>query len=458
MLGEMHVPVFSAIARPICRPERHAFLLLLSSLCLLPTATAQSDGALGNGLSAGATARGGVVAVTAGDPLDAVQGNPAGLAAIRTRVLNLSGVGVLASGSFRNSVDPHGTLSREAGALPYGAFALPLGNSPWSASVAVTPELLMRANWHYIDPAGTAGATYGEQSNESRIVGLRSSIGVARTFGSRWSAGATVGLVYNSNTLHAPYIFQQQAALAGLKVLLDLNTSGFGWNGSAGAQWQANSRLRFGASWKSGTAVNSRGIASGTASAQFQALGIAADPTFHYRAEVDNHLPQSAAFGASWRSSKRLQWLAEGDWVNWSRAFHRLPVKLTEGSNATINSVVGGNAFEDGVPLHWRDQGILRVGVETPLSESWKGRAGYSYMSNPVPSATLTPLTAAILSNTFAAGAGWNRRRWTVDGAYQLQLPASQSVGQSDLRAGEYNNSHVKVMTQSLSSSVRLSF
>ena len=119
---------------------------------------------------------------------------------------------------------------------------------------------------------------------------------------------------------------------------------------------------------------------------------------------------------------------------------------------------MGSASFEDAVPLHWRDQGIVHIGLETPISESWKGRAGYSYMSNPVPSATLTPLTAAILSNTLGAGAGWSRRRWTIDGAYQLRLPASQSVEKSELRAGEYSNSHVEIMTQSLSSSVRLSF
>jgi hypothetical protein len=46
--------------------------------------------------------------------------------------------------------------------------------------------------------------------------------------------GVTLGVVYNRNDLHAPYIFQQQSSLAGLKVLLNLTTRGYGWNGGAG--------------------------------------------------------------------------------------------------------------------------------------------------------------------------------------------------------------------------------
>jgi long-subunit fatty acid transport protein len=211
-------------------------------------------------------------------PLDAMEGNPAGLAGLEKRVLELSAVGTLASGSFTNSVDPSGSLHGAAGALPYGAYATPLGaGGRWTASVAATPESLLRVDWRYIDPPGTAGVSYGYQNDESKIVVFRTAVGLAATLGTQWSVGATVGLSYNINTLNAPYIFQEQAALAGLKVLLDLNTRGFGWNGSAGAQWQPSDRFRAGLAWKSGTYVQSHGSAGGTASALFAALGVGAD-------------------------------------------------------------------------------------------------------------------------------------------------------------------------------------
>ena len=71
-------------------------------------------------------------------------------------------------------------------------------------------------------------------------------------------------------------------------------------------------------------------------------------------------------------------------------------------------------------------------------------------MSDPVPSSTLMPLTAAILRNTVGGGLGWYHGRFSTDLAYQVQLPASQSTNQSLLKAGEFDDSQVDVMTQSL--------
>jgi long-subunit fatty acid transport protein len=409
------------------------------------------------------------MAAEQGDPLEAVEGNPAGLAGLNRRTLDLSGLALFAEGSFANSVDANGTLHSFAGAVPYAAFGTPVGASRWKAAIGFTPDLLMRADWRYGDPPGTAGVSYGVQQNESKIVALRSSANLARNVGSKWAFGGGVGLVYNTNTLRAPYIFQQQPQLAGLKVLVDLNTRGFGWNGSAGAQWQPSGRVRLGLAWKSVTYIQSHGDLNGSASALFTTLGIAADPGFHYAAEVDNKLPQTAVAGVRWQASRRAIVSFEGGWTGWAGAFENLPVKLKGGSNATIDSVAGSPAIRDEVALHWRNQGSFRAGVEVPVKKQWTGRAGYSYASNPVPSATLTPLTAAILSNSLSAGAGYNPESsgkhaawmpsaWRWDVAYQAQLPATQSVGHSALLAGEYDNSRVRVSTQAVTVTARFNF
>jgi long-chain fatty acid transport protein len=462
--------------------------VLLFALAVYP-ALSQSTGALGNGLPAAAAARGGTMAAEQGDALEAVEGNPAGLAALPRPALDLSALALFAHGSFANSVDANGTLRAYSGAVPYAAFGAPIASSRWKAAIAFTPDMLMRADWHYADPPGTAGVTYGYQKNESQIIALRTSAAIARSLGSRWSLGATAGIVYNTNLLHAPYIFQQQPALVGLKVLIDLHTRGFGWNGSAGAQFQATPNLRLALAWKSPTWIQSHGDLNGTASALFAALGIAADPTFHYRAEVDNHLPQTAVAALRFQASRHAILSAETGWTGWAAAFQKLPVKLNGGSNPVINSVAGSSTVLDQVPLHWRDQGTLHLGVELPAKKSWTARAGYSYASNPVPSSTLTPVTAAILTNALSTGIGYNPESahpasdshpgshlgsthlpafwssavlapssWRWDLAYQAQLPASQSVGHSGLLAGEYSNSRVRVLTQSLILSARINF
>ena len=437
-----------------------AFPLFLCLLLWFPIlqAPAQQSASFGNGLSAAAVARGGSTVTETGSPLDAVEGNPAGLAGASSPILDFGAVGMIAGGSFRNGANPEASLRGLAGALPYGAFATPLGKSPWTASAAVTPEILMRANWHYVDAPGTAGVSYGYQKQETQIIAVRSSIGLARTFGHGLSAGATLGIAYNENNLNAPYIFQEQKQLAGLKVLLDLKTRGYGWNGGAGVQWQASSRLRTGFSWKGATSIRTQGSASGSASALFDALGIAADPAFRYHVQVQNDLPQAFAGGLSWRMNSRLLLDVEGDFTGWHTAFHALPINLTQGTNGVINSVVGGDSFNEEVPLQWHNQATVHAGVEIPLDEALTLRAGYSYATNPVPARTLLPLTAAIMQQSLAAGAGLKHNRWRYDAAYQAQLPSSESVGQSAILGGEYNNSTVTIWTQSLTFTTRVTF
>jgi hypothetical protein len=67
-------------------------------------------------------------------------------------------------------------------------------------------------------------------------------------------------------------------------------------------------------------------------------------------------------------------------------------------------------------------------------------------------------MTAAIMQNTIGTGMGYSHGRYNFDLAYQAQLPASASVGQSSLRSGEYNNSKVEVAVQSLTFTTRIHF
>lgn len=437
-------------------------LLLTASLSLTIFGTkallAQGSAAMGDGLSAAAIARGGATVVQQSSPLDAVQGNPAGLAALTRRQLDLNLVGVFTAGDFRNAANPDARLGSFGGSLPYGAYATPLGHTRWVLAAAATPEILIRANWHYVDTPGTAGVTYGYQKQDDQIVGLRSSVSLARQISSKWNAGVSLGVVYNQNHLQAPYIFQQEPSLKGLKVLVDLTTRGYGWNGSAGVQWQPSHSVRAGLAWKSGTTIHTQGELNGSASALFAALGLASSPDFSYHAQVMNHLPQALNAGLSWRTPSRVTLSFEGSFTAWGQAFQELPMTLTNGSNAVINSVSGSSTLHDAVPLHWSNQGTAHAGLEYPVREHWVVRGGYSWRNNPVPASTLTPLTAAIMQQAVAGGTGWTKGSWAYDAAYQLQLPNTQSVGVSGLQAGEYNNSSVRVQIQSVTLSLRKAF
>ena len=216
--------------------------------------------------------------------------------------------------------------------------------------------------------------------------------------------------------------------------------------------------LELGLAWKSRTVIDSTGTASGDAYAQFAALGVNAPSNWTYNAGVQNVLPQSLLASAAWQANSHWLFAFQANWINWKEAFVVLPVSLTDGTNAVLNSIVGSTSMQDGIPLHWKDQYAFHVGAERSLTENTTLRAGFAHANSPVPSSTLTPLTAAILSNEISTGLTWRHGRSRYEAAYAFRPTASQSVAQSTLLAGEYNDSSVHVGTQSLILAYSLQF
>jgi long-subunit fatty acid transport protein len=197
--------------------------------------------------------------------------------------------------------------------------------------------------------------------------------------------------------------------------------------------------------------IDSTGNASGNLSAQFAALGLAGVPsTFNYSASVHNVLPQSVLAGVSWRVDGRWVFGLQANWINWSNSFNSLPVYLTNGTNAAVNGLLNSTSLNDRIPLQWKDQYSFRGGVERLLTENISIRGGYAHANNPVPGSTLSPLTAAIMTNQLSTGIGYSLGRWRFDLGYAVNPTAHESVQQSALLSGEYSNSTVRIGTQML--------
>ena len=412
-----------------------------------------------NAAGARSMALGGVYVPSSSGALEALATNPAGLSVLSARSVDVSVTGMFARGSFTNSVNQDSPMQTAPGVMPYGAFGTPIGHSRFSFGVGVMPELMSVSDWRYVDAPGVAGATYGLQQQKAAILAARTAAGFAFSLSPRLSIGATVGLDYNQNTLEAPYIFQQHPALAGLKTLLDLHTSGKGWNTSIGAIARPTRKLTFGLAWKSETVINSEGTATGNAGAQFAAVGLGgARPDFQYSANVRNVLPQSVIGSVNWRVNPRWLLAFQTNWVNWKDAFTTLPVALTNGNNADINGLLNSSSLADGVPLHWKDQFSFHGGFERLLTESVSVRGGFAHQNDPVPSSTVTPLTAAIMGNQLTTGIGYRHGRYRFDLAYAYDLSGTARVQQSSLLSGEYNNSVVKLGTQAVTLNTSIQF
>jgi len=403
-----------------------------SAVTFMLCSLARGDDFLLSGAGARTAGTGGAWIPSSTSALGAMAVNPAGLALLSGPVLDFGAYGAFATGQLLNSANTNGKLS-SAGVVPLGAFATPLGTSRLTIGIAVLPQLLSAANWRYTDPPGGAGGvSYGSLSNKSDITVLRTAAGIGLNLGPRLQIGATAGAVYNSNTLETAYVFQTNPALGGLKTLLDLHTNGIGWNTSVGALVHVSKKAEFGVSYKSITKVRSTGDATGNAGIQFAAIGLgAARPDFRYDAEVDNVFPQQVTTNIVWSQNDRLRFVAQGEWVNWNRAFTSLPVILTNGNNADINSLLQTSGIKDSIPLEWKDQFVERVGIERNWLESATLRAGYAHQNDPVPSSTLLPLTAAITRDTLTAGFGLQLGRGHIDISYAIDPTVHQSVARA---------------------------
>ena len=428
--------------------RRSFFLLFILFAFLSVSASAQDF--YWNSASTRSLALGGVYVPSASDAIGALTTNPAGLTYLSSPTLDLSMSAVFARGSFSNSANTNSPMTTAPGVIPYGAFGMPIGKSRFSFGLGFAPDMVSVSDWHYVDPPGAFGVTYGMQENKSAILAGRAMAGLSYAFSHKLSVGMTAGADYNSNTLHAPYIFQSQPQLAGAKTLLDLHTYGTGWNMSVGAMFEPTKSLDFGVAWKSHTVIVTNGLATGNASALFAALGANAASTSSYNASVKNILPQSVNGNIAWHLNPRWTLAFQTDWANWNSAFVNLPVTLTNGSNPVINSVAGSSTLVDGVPLNWKDQYSFHGGVERMLTESASLRFGYAHGNDPVPSGTLTPMTAAIMTNQLSTGFAYHAGRSRFDIAYTYDPTSQQQVTQSNLLAGEYNNSTDRIGLQSL--------
>lgn len=75
-----------------------------------------------------------------------------------------------------------------------------------------------------------------------------------------------------------------------------------------------------------------------------------------------------------------------------------------------------------------------------------------------MPSRTLTPLTAVIMRDTLSTGIAYQKSRYRLQLAYEVNLPATASVGVSGLLAGEYSNTRTSLWLQTVARTTGIRF
>lgn len=138
----------------------------------------------------------------------------------------------------------------------------------------------------------------------------------------------------------------------------------------------------------------------------FGYMGI--DPNLGFEAlydiEVGMELPQSIGFGLSYKPDTKFTLGFDFEWINWSSAFDKMELRLTNGNNTNINKMMGGPSINIDFPLDWKDAILLKLGFEYDISKPVTLRLGYAFGSNPVPESTVFPVFPAIVEHHFSLG------------------------------------------------------
>lgn len=372
----------------------------------------------------------GINIVAADTPTNAMTGNPAGLASQDGAV---QGTVVITgySGEFSNVANTNSPLRNPV--TPYGSAAATYrleDNPDITLGMSLAPDALARGYWRFNDSGAT---NYGYTDHDSRLITYRLAFGAGWQATEDFAIGATAGVTYNDNYLKAPYTFQNAGALTGAKVLLDLETDGFGPSFSLGANYDVTKWASIGFRYMSPTWLYTDGSATGTNP------GTGA---FSYDAKVDQQLPQRIGVALAVEPTDWLSLFFQADWVDYAGAYDTLNIELTNGSNP------GGPlpaAFNETSPLSWESVWVFAMGAEVDITDDLVWSVGYTYGESPVPDSTLTPMTAAITEQTVTTGLSYRWDSIEVAIAYQYDIPNTQSTNSSILLSGEYQNSSTKL-------------
>jgi len=358
----------------------------------------------------------------------------------------------------------------------------------------------------YRNPDGS----YIEQDYHSMLATMQGGISAAYRINESMSAGVTLYMVYSMLEFKMPYSldpsvmkgvangtggmtfgqmfaappanggfgYEEVTASADMKEL-----SSFGFNGKIGFAWVVNDKLSVGASYTMPTSLTyadgkasmdmtqqfndafgkavmgymaqnpgaSQTQAQGAVYQQFTGMGIdmTKDVIASYDLDVDLKFPQSVGFGAAYQVMPELKLSGDVEWVNWSAAFDNMTLKLKNGNNANINTMMGSNAMTIEFPMKWEDVVLVKLGAEYKVTEAFTARAGYAYGSNPVPETTIFPVFPAVVDQHIMLGGSYQfTREFVLHAAWEMAPEKSVTATSNSLIANEYNNSTSTLGTQ----------
>jgi long-chain fatty acid transport protein len=437
--------------------------------------------------------------------------NPAGLAFLTQKDVDVNFSFMSPSLHFKNSInDVDGESNLFP--LPSAAFVIPELAKNWTLGIGFFTTGGMGADFNlnhtlYTDQNGS----YIQQKYHSMLATMQGGLSVAYKFNEQLSVGLTTHIVYSMMEFQMPYslnplamqgqipgmngmtfgqLFAAAPAQGGFgytEVTASANMSelsAMSFNGRIGIAYKVNDQLNLGFNYTLPTSVNFTGgkanmdmtqqlnhafglammgymaqnpsatqaEAQGAVMQNFTNMGIdmAAGVIADYDLEVELAYPQTFGLGIGYQLNDKLLIAADFEYLDWSNAFDKMTLKLSNGTSANINTMMGNSGeFDMNFPLNWENSMLMKVGLEYLVNESLTARAGYMYGSNPVPSSTIFPVFPAIVEQHITLGASYAlNSSININAAWEMGFNNAQTADATSLIANEYNSSTSELATQ----------
>lgn len=485
-------------------------LVLLTSVAFAQTGTRLV------GFNAKSMGRGGVSIGTFDSP-ELMMTNPAGISFLNNSSLDVNLSLMFPSLHFKNTLnDADG--DKNTFPLPAAAYVNKYKESNFTWGIGFFTSGGMGADYSlrhalYRNQDGS----YNLQEYHSMLASMQGGLTAAYKFNENFSVGISAHLVYSMLEFGMPYSLSpsvmQGIAMPGMTFgqmfaapstmggfgydevtatakMTDL--VGIGFNGKIGFAYKVDDQLSFGVSYTMPTSLTykngkasmdmtaqlndafgkavagammqgmTQAQATAAVMAQFTGLGI--DMTkgvvANYDLNVDLTFPQSFGFGVSYKAADNFMLAADFEWINWENAFDKMTIKLSNGTNANINKMLGNNGtFNLDFPMNWKNSIVIKLGGELNVNNDLTLRLGYAYGSNPVPESTIFPIFPAIVESHITVGASYKiSDPLTVNAAFEAGLNKSVTASKPSLIANEYDGSTSQLSTTLIHISLNYAF
>ena len=480
-----------------------SFILLV----LFSTSLFAQNGTRLVGFDAQSMGRGGT-SIGVFDSPELMMTNPAGISFVEKSMLNADLSLMFPALHFKNTInDAEG--DKNTFPLPSIGYINKYAGSKfsWGVGMFTTGGMGADFNLKHALYRNTDGS-YNLQKYHSKLAEMQGGLTVAYQLNEQLSVGASLHLVYSMVDFEMPYSLDPSimkgTAIPGMtfgQMFAAPPTSGgfgydevtasakmsdltaFGFNGKIGVAYKVNEKLSLGLNYTLPSKLNYTGgkavmdmtqqfndafgkavsgymsanptatqaQAQGAVMANFAAMGIdlSKGVKANYKMELELAFPQSIGFGASYQATECLKLAADVEWLNWAAAFDKMTLKLTDGDNSNINTMLGNSgSFNLDFPMNWKNSVIVKIGGEYKASKALTVRLGYAYGSNPVPESTIIPILPAIVENHITLGGSYKLSEpLTIHAAVEMVLNKSLSSSNPNVIADEYDASTSELAT-----------